>query len=91
MQVEVAQRQAHQLGDAQARAVQRLEDGPVATVHRLVADHGVEQGADLVLGERLGQALGHGRRRHVGADVDLHVALLGQVAVQVAGGDDHAA
>ena len=46
-----------QLGDAQPGAVEHLEHGPVAAGHRLVADHRGEQAVDLVLGQRLGQAL----------------------------------
>ncbi len=61
LQVDVAQPQADQLGDAHPGAVQHLEDGPVAPGGRLVAHHGGQQGLHLRLAQRLGQP-----RRHPG-------------------------
>ena len=52
------------------------------------ADDGVEQGADLVLVERLGQAGGHAGRGHVGGRVGGGRALVGEEAVERAHGHE---
>ena len=82
LEVDVAQSQAHQLGDAQPGAVQHLEDGPVPPGDRVVADHRADQGLDLGLAERLGQAGRHPRGLDPGAGIAVRPTLLGQEAVE---------
>ena len=65
-----------QFGDAKTSRIQRLEDRPVAQRPRVITLDRAEERVDLLLGERLRDALGHPRRAHLVAGIPVGDALV---------------
>ena len=80
--VEVAERQPARLRDPRPGGVEQFEQGAVAQAGGSVVGRGGEQGSDLVLRQRVGDAGGHPDAFDVGGRVVAPHAFLGQEAVQ---------
>ena len=92
VEVDIGEREADELGDPQAGAVEHLEDG--ARSRRAMGSSPSTRSSSAVstsgFGERLGQPGRHARVPRRRRRVELHHALVGQEPVQ-RHGDDRAA
>ena len=82
VKIDIAEIERAHLRDTGAGAVEDLEDRPIPASDRCVALDLIEEGDDLLLGERLGQSSRHPRRLDADGGIGFGQSLIGAEPVQ---------